>query len=151
MTERRKRGTETPRSSSEAATKRMKAVRSRDTAPEKALRSALHRLGLRFRVNQPVVGVRRKADVVFRKARVAVFIDGCFWHGCPLHASWPKANAEFWRTKIEANRTRDVKTDRDLIAAGWTPIRVWEHECVEAAATRVGAIVRAIESSSYMR
>ncbi len=87
----RRRGRPTP--SSEAAEKRMKAQRTRDTAAELAVRSALHRLGLRFRVNRPVVGLRRRADVVFPTEKVAVFIDGCFWHGCPLHATWPKANA----------------------------------------------------------
>lgn len=125
--------------SSDAAARRMRAVRTRDTAPELALRSALHRLGLRFRVDQPVVGTRRRADIVFRKARVAVFVDGCFWHGCPLHATWPKANAEFWRTKIQANRARDSATDHALQEAGWTSVRVWEHDSESEAVGRVTA------------
>ncbi|WP_235216671.1 very short patch repair endonuclease [Archangium violaceum] len=126
-----------PPPSSQAAEQRMKAQRSKDTAAELAVRSALHRLGLRFRVNRPVVGQRRKADVVFPSERVAVFIDGCFWHGCPLHATWPKANADFWRAKIEANKARDEATDQALRTAGWSAIRVWEHEDAQGAALRI--------------
>ena len=127
-----------PAASSPAAEKRMKATRRRDTAPELAIRSALHRAGLRYRVDKaPLPGVRRRADVVFAAARVAVYVDGCFWHGCPLHATWPKANAEFWRRKIEANRARDADTDAALAAAGWEVIRVWEHENPGEAAFRV--------------
>lgn len=85
--------------------------RARDTSTELALRRELHRLGLRYRVHrQPLPEVRREADVVFGPSRVAVFVDGCFWHGCPDHATLPRSNAEFWRTKIEGNRTRDADT-----------------------------------------
>src|SRR5256885_1906165 len=98
--------------SSEFASKRMRATGQRDTRPEKALRSELHRLGLRYRVDvAPVAGLRRRADVVFVKQRVAVFLDGCFWHGCPQHMTWPNANGAWWRTKIEGNRSRDGHTD----------------------------------------
>src|SRR4051794_19437376 len=91
--------------SSPSVSARMSRTRGRDTGPELALRSELHKRGLRFRVDRPVLqGDRRRADVVFTRARVAVFIDGCFWHGCPEHATWPKANASFWREKIKANR-----------------------------------------------
>ncbi|GAA4433397.1 very short patch repair endonuclease [Actinokineospora soli] len=122
----------------DAVRKRMSDQKSRDTGTELALRRALHALGLRYRVHQrPVPGVRREADVVFTRARVAVFVDGCFWHGCPDHATWPKNNAEFWRTKIEANRTRDRDTDARLAAQGWRVVRVWEHEDPTTAATRV--------------
>ena len=101
----------------------------RDTKPEIEIRRLLYARGLRYRVDQPVLeGVRRRADLVFRTARVAVFIDGCFWHGCPEHATWPKHNAEFWREKIEANRQRDRDTDRRLIEEGWRVVRVWEHQ-----------------------
>jgi len=86
--------------------------------------------------------VRRRADVVFGPARVAVFVDGCFWHGCPSHASWPKNNADFWREKIETNQRRDRDTDRRLAEAGWVVVRVWEHEDLEAAADRVERILR---------
>jgi DNA mismatch endonuclease (patch repair protein) len=117
---------------------RMSWQKSRNTQVEIALRRALHAAGLRYRVHRrPVKGVRREADIVFGPARVAVFVDGCFWHGCPEHATWPKNNAEFWRTKIEGNRSRDLDTDARLAEAGWLAVRVWEHETVEAAAARV--------------
>jgi DNA mismatch endonuclease (patch repair protein) len=116
---------------------------SRNTLPEVALRSALHRMGLRFRVHvRPVPGVRREADVVFTRARVALFVDGCFWHGCPQHASWPKANARWWKAKIDANRARDRDTDARLGEAGWLVVRIWEHEAVDEAAARVAQLVR---------
>jgi DNA mismatch endonuclease (patch repair protein) len=127
----------------------MRATGRRDTAPEVALRSELHRLGLRYRVDKsPIRGVRRRADVVFGSARVAVFVDGCFWHGCPVHGTWPKRNATFWRDKIETNRLRDVDTDRRLEEVGWLSIRVWEHEDPAEAAARIAATVRARRSSS---
>jgi DNA mismatch endonuclease (patch repair protein) len=116
----------------------MVATRGRDTRPERELRSELHRLGLRFRVHRAVVpGVRREADVVFAAARLAVFVDGCFWHGCPDHGTMAKANAAFWREKIETNRQRDADTDARLRASGWRVLRVWEHEDARAAARRV--------------
>jgi DNA mismatch endonuclease (patch repair protein) len=121
----------------------MEHQRSRDTAAEMALRRRLHALGLRFRINRrPLPGTRRTADIVFGPARVAVFVDGCFWHGCPEHGTWPKTNAEWWRAKIEANRARDRDTDRRLAEAGWTILRIWEHEPPEVAAKRVAAAVR---------
>jgi DNA mismatch endonuclease (patch repair protein) len=128
----------------------MKAQRTRDTAAELAVRSALHRLGLRFKVNRPVIGLRRKADVVFPTEKVAVFIDGCFWHGCPLHATWPKANADFWRAKIEANKARDRATDETLEAAGWTVLRCWEHELPREVGQRVLAVITARRSASSL-
>ena len=115
---------------------------SRNTQPEMTLRSELHRRGLRFRVHhRPLRGVRREADVLFTKARVAVFVDGCFWHGCPQHASWPKANAEWWRAKIEANRARDEDTDRRLQDAGWLVVRVWTHDDPVAMAEEIEKLV----------
>jgi len=121
----------------------MKAAHREDTRPETQLRSHLHRLGLRFRIHQKLLdGVRRKADVVFASARIAVLVDGCFWHGCPQHATWPKENADFWRDKIETNRRRDADTDRRLAEAGWLVIRVWEHEEPAAAAARIAEAVR---------
>lgn len=120
----------------------MSKQKSRNTQIEIQLRKALFAAGLRYRVHRrPVKGVRREADIVFGSARVAVFVDGCFWHGCPKHATWPKNNAEFWRTKIETNRRRDLDTDARLADAGWLAVRVWEHETVDAAATRVHEIV----------
>ena len=132
-----------PPPSSEAARNRMKAARQRDTAAELALRSALHKRGLRYRLNvSPLHGIRCKVDVVFPKANVAVFVDGCFWHGCPVHGTWPKANAAFWREKIEKNRERDIETDKCLINAGWYVVRVWEHDDPEDVAEKIVKIVR---------
>lgn len=121
--------------SSPEASRRMARVRQRGTDVEIELRRALHALGLRYRLQVPLSRKpRRVADIVFIGARVAVFVDGCFWHGCPLHATWPKENAGFWRDKIEANRTRDADTTRRLRELGWEVIRVWSHEDpVEAA------------------
>lgn len=113
-----------------------------DTAPEVDLRRILFASGLRYRKDHPpVAGVRTRADLVFPGARVAVYVDGCFWHGCPEHATWPKNNAEFWRTKIETNRERDRRVGEALAAAGWLVVRVWEHESPVAAAERVRVIV----------
>ncbi|MBB4687363.1 DNA mismatch endonuclease (patch repair protein) [Amycolatopsis jiangsuensis] len=122
---------------------RMSKQKSRNTGIEVALRKVLHAAGLRYRVHRrPITGVRREADLVFGPARVAVFVDGCFWHGCPEHVTWPKNNADFWRTKIETNRRRDADTDLRLQAAGWQTVRIWEHETSEEAAARVVAAVR---------
>jgi DNA mismatch endonuclease (patch repair protein) len=99
-------------------------------------------MGLRFKVDAAVLpGVRRRADIVFAGQRVAVFVDGCFWHGCPIHGTWSKSNAEFWRNKIETNRTRDTDTNRRLAEAGWKVIRVWEHEPLDVAAPRIASAV----------
>jgi len=131
-----------PAPSSEAALKRMKAAKPKDTAPEKALRSALHRKGLRFRIDEKTVkDLNRKADIVFRSAKVAVFVDGCFWHGCPIHGTQAKANAEFWSFKIRQNQERDVDTTKRLEEAGWKVIRVWEHENPEKASEKIYKII----------
>jgi DNA mismatch endonuclease, patch repair protein len=125
------------------ASARMSRQARHDTGPELALRSELHRHGLRYRTHRrPVHGVRREADVVFSQARVAVFVDGCFWHGCPQHGTQPKRNATFWDEKILLNQVRDAETDSLLRAACWLPIRVWEHELAADAADRIEAIVR---------
>lgn len=122
----------------------MQSNKSRDTKPEKALRSAVHALGLRYRVSaKPLAGLRRTADMVFPTAKVAVFLDGCFWHGCPQHHTVASANAKFWADKVEGNRTRDRDTDERLAQAGWVSVRVWEHEDPVEAAARVREIVRA--------
>ena len=120
----------------------MSRQRTRDTAPEIALRSELHRRGLRFRVHvRPLAGLRREADIVFPRAKVAVFVDGCFWHGCPQHRTHPSRNAAFWFDKIEMNRVRDIETGQLLREAGWRSVRVWEHEPAGEAADRVEALV----------
>lgn len=122
----------------------MRANRSRDTRPELALRRLLHARGLRYRVNAVIErDVRSRADVLFRRARVAVFVDGCFWHGCPEHATTPRTNAEFWKAKFARNVARDRRLDTLLAERGWTVLRVWEHEAPAEAADRVEAAVRA--------
>ena len=121
----------------------MQSNKSRDTKPELALRSAVHARGLRYRVSaKPLAGVRRTADLVFPRAQVAVFLDGCFWHGCPEHHTVAAANASFWAEKVENNRARDRNTDERLAEAGWVSIRIWEHEDPQEAAGRVEEVVR---------
>ncbi|WP_068161078.1 very short patch repair endonuclease [Rhodococcus phenolicus] len=117
---------------------RMSRQRRRDTAPEVALRRELHRRGARFFVDRaPLPGLRRRADLVFPRRRVAVYVDGCFWHRCPVHATAPKNNAEWWSAKLTGNVARDRDTDARLAAAGWTVVRIWEHEDPVLAADRV--------------
>ncbi len=120
----------------------MQGCRGRDTSSELALRSAVHSLGLRYAVDvRPVPQVRRKADLTFRTERLAVYLDGCFWHGCPEHYTAPAAHADYWKTKLRGNRSRDTETDRILAAAGWTTLRFWEHEDPFQAASRVKAML----------
>lgn len=129
-----------PRASSNAARRRMESQRRRDTAPELALRRELHRRGLRFRVDAPVpAGSRRRADIVFTARLLAVFVDGCFWHGCDVHVRPAKTSADWWALKVAANKARDRETDALLLGRGWRVLRVWEHEDPEAAADRIVA------------
>jgi len=121
----------------------MQSNRPRDTIPEVVVRSALHMAGLRFRKHaRPLAYVRCEADLVFRKARLAVFIDGCFWHGCPEHATFPVTNGEWWAEKLSANRVRDRANDDLLQEKGWTVLRFWEHEAPEAVVRRVTQAIR---------
>ena len=121
----------------------MQSNKSRDTKPELALRRAVHGLGLRYRVSmRPLPKVRRTADLVFTKVKVAVFMDGCFWHGCPRHHTKSATNAAYWADKVERNRARDAETDALLGEAGWTVIRIWEHEDPSEAASRIADVVR---------
>lgn len=116
----------------------MQRQRRRDTKPEILLRQVLHRRGYRYFVDRaPLHGVRRRADLVFPRIRVAIYIDGCFWHSCPDHATIPKNNRDWWIAKLAGNVQRDRDNDDALAAAGWTVIRVWEHEPAELAADRV--------------
>ncbi|WP_315093604.1 very short patch repair endonuclease [uncultured Cellulomonas sp.] len=118
--------------------RRMARQARRDTAPEMHLRQALHAAGLRFRVDHPLPGMpRRRADVLLPKARIAVFVDGCFWHACPLHATSPTTNGDWWRAKLERNVERDRETDAYLVDSGWTVLRYWEHADMNAAAQEV--------------
>jgi DNA mismatch endonuclease (patch repair protein) len=131
-----------PAASSPEALRRMKRQARRNTKPEMALRRELHGLGLRYRIERKILpGVQRRADVAFIGARVAVFVDGCFWHSCPLHATRPKANADWWSEKLARNVTRDRDTDRQLEAAGWTVVRMWEHEDPAAVARQIKLLV----------
>lgn len=146
-----KRTMRTPRPSSEATSyardpavrARMQRQPTRDTAPELAVRRLLHAAGLRYRVDlAPVSGLRRRADLVFARIKVAVFVDGCFWHGCAAHGSRSsRTNPDYWKGKIARNQARDLDTNEQLRAAGWTVIRVWEHEDPADVARRIGLVV----------
>jgi DNA mismatch endonuclease, patch repair protein len=133
-----------PHPASPAATAIGKANRRVNTKPELAVRSALHRRGLRFRKDHRLQAneVRVRVDVVFSRRRVAVFIDGCFWHGCPEHQTVPKRNLDYWGPKLAANKTRDERVNRALRAEGWEVIRVWEHEDPEIAAEQIEDVVK---------
>lgn len=122
---------------------RMQVQRVRDTSPELAVRRLLHAAGLRFRVDRaPLPNLRRRADIVFGPSRVAVFIDGCFWHGCPEHGRRPVANSTYWSEKLSRNQARDADTDLQLAVAGWRVVRAWEHEPPAEVAARVAETVR---------
>src|SRR4051812_30897719 len=108
------------------------------TLPEMSLRRLLHARGLRYRVGWPVPGLRRRTiDIAFTKARVAVYVHGCFWHGCPQHGTSPQANSVWWHDKLERNRARDEDTRRHLAQLGWTTVEIWEHQPAEEALQRV--------------
>lgn len=129
---------------------RMSRQARRDTSPELALRRELHRRGLRYRIEYPIPGIpRRRADIAFTRARVAVFVDGCFWHACPRHGTWPKRNDSWWAAKLEANVARDAQTDNHLAAVGWSVVRIWEHEAAVDAADRVQAAVNGGPPGSF--
>lgn len=114
----------------------------RDTKPEIELRRRLHRLGYRYRVNSPLPGMpRRRADITFSGKRVAVFVDGCFWHGCPEHGTSPRNNGAWWAEKLQKNVDRDRETDAYLRDSGWTVVRIWEHEDPDEALRRVVGVL----------
>lgn len=131
-----------PPASSELIRLRMQTTKRRDTKPELLLRSELDRHGLRYAVDHTVDGTRRRADIVFKGARVAVYVDGCYWHGCPSHGTLPKSNGQSWKEKFAANRSRDADTDLRLARAGWTVMRFWEHDDPVEAAAKVAVVVR---------
>src|SRR4030081_1586226 len=109
---------------------------------EQAVRSGLHDQGLRFRIHYPVPNYpRRTIDIAFTRLRIAIFLDGCFWHGCPAHGTSPKRNAEFWASKIQLNKERDLLTDTLLKNGGWRVLRIWEHEGAEAAIDRIHSLI----------
>lgn len=130
--------------SSAANRKSMQGNRSRDTTPELAVRRLLHASGLRYRVDRrPLNGLRRRADIIFGPAKVAVFIDGCYWHGCPQHYVPPRTNSGYWSPKISGNIARDRDTDARLTATGWLVLRFWEHQPAEDCASQIAAAVLA--------
>lgn len=132
--------------------RRMSVVRKRDNHPEMAVRRLLHAAGLRYRVAWPVPGQRRRTiDIAFTRRRLAVYIDGCFWHGCPLHGTSPKANASWWAEKIAANRARDADVTAQLQSLGWTVLRFWEHEDPAAVAAAIADAVRSVATGERDR
>ncbi len=138
-----------PGASTAAISLRMSRARRRDTAPEIALRKLLHARGLRYRVAYPVPGQRRRTiDIAFTRQKLAVFVDGCFWHGCPEHGTSPRANSEWWRRKLEANHARDLDTDAMLRDRGWTVLRIWEHEEADRAAAKVRTVLAGSQDSA---
>jgi len=121
----------------------MSRQRTRDTDAEIALRRILHARGLRYRVNHPLPGLpRRRADLTFPTQRVVVFVDGCFWHGCPQHRTWPKRNEQWWAAKLRGNVERDRETDEHMASLGWQVLRIWEHVAPEVAADMVIATLQ---------
>ncbi len=132
-----------PSPSDVSVASRMSRQARRDTKPELALRRELHKRGLRYRVDWPLPGMpRRRADIAFTSKRVAVFVDGCYWHSCPEHKTQPSNNADWWTTKLARNVERDRDTDAHLVGLGWRVLRIWEHEDSQGAADRVEAAVR---------
>jgi DNA mismatch endonuclease (patch repair protein) len=129
-----------PRALSRVVSKAMRSMPTRDSGPEISLRQAIHRHGLRYALHAGDLPGR--PDIVFRSAKVAVFVDGCFWHGCPRHAVLPRNNRSWWRRKITANRSRDRRNDRSLRAVNWLPMHVWEHCDMNVAAIRIAETVR---------
>ncbi|MFJ7771462.1 very short patch repair endonuclease [Streptomyces sp. NPDC097107] len=128
--------------SSAARRRNMQAIRSRDTKPEILIRRLVHATGLRYRVAaRPEPDLRRTADMVFRSAKVAVFVDGCYWHGCPEHYVPPKTNSGYWSEKVVRNVKRDRDTDERLREAGWLVLRFWEHEPSDACADKIAVTV----------
>lgn len=130
----------------------MRATRQRDTPLELRLRSSLYRLGLRYRIHRRIItNLSRTADIVFARARVAVFVDGCFWHGCTTHGSMPKTNRKWWSQKIDSNRRRDLDTVMRLNLMGWEAVRVWEHEDPDRAALRIALLVSSKNAAELRR
>lgn len=130
--------------SSEGTRRSMQGNRRTDTKPEVLLRSALHEAGFRFRKDHrlDLDGMRFRPDIVFTRAKVAVFVDGCFWHSCPIHGTQPKLNDDYWTPKLARNRQRDRDQDAALLANGWVSVRVWEHDSIAEALECVTAAVR---------
>lgn len=136
-----------PPASSAHVELRMKQQLRRDTKPEMAVRQQLHALGIRYRVDVRLEpDLRTRGDIAWRGLRLAVFIDGCFWHGCPIHATGPKANADWWREKLDANIIRDRRAADALRDRGWTVLRFWEHDAPEAIAAEISRSLEQLRS-----
>lgn len=121
----------------------MRAQKERDTSPEMLIRRQLHAVGLRYRLHRRIPGTRREIDIALVQYRIAVFVDGCFWHGCPEHGTLPKTNRAWWQRKLATNRSRDIDTNARLAESGWTVVRIWEHEDPGRAAISLIATVDA--------
>ena len=121
----------------------MQAIASRDTLPERLIRSALHGRGYRYRVNyRPEPEVRTTLDIAFTRLKVGVYVDGCFWHSCPEHGHLPKTRTIWWRKKLRATVVRDRRNTRALENRGWTIVRIWEHETLDRAVARIELALR---------
>ena len=120
----------------------MRRVRNRDTAPELLLRTGLWSAGFRYRLHLAIEGAR--PDLVFAGAEAVVFVDGCFWHGCPDHYSAPASNVSFWQKKLQSNRRRDVRNNQRLSDAGWLVLRIWECEIESAPDKAVRRVSRVL-------
>ena len=132
-----------PKSRTRAVRNVMKANRGVDTKPELRLRSQIHKSGLRYAIDvRPESDINRRADLVFRSAKVAVFVHGCFWHGCPKHHKLPKSNKKYWAQKVRRNRERDQETQRLLRKRGWKVLVFWEHESVDSCAVKTFQTVK---------
>ena len=132
----------TPKSRSIAVRNVMQANRGVDTGPEIRLRSLVHKAGLRYAIDvRPEADINRRADLVFRAAKVAVFVNGCFWHGCPKHYSSPKSNKRYWSEKVRRNRERDIETRFLLKRRGWRVLVFWEHQPAQSCGERVVSVV----------
>lgn len=141
-----------PKSTTHGVRQTMKANRRRDTKAELAVRRRLHQAGARYRVDfaPDSRDKRRKADIVFTRAKIAVYIDGCFWHGCPDHFIEPKSNLDYWRPKIEGNKRRDLETTASLVDLGWQVLRFWEHEDPDGIVRRILHILASRDASHPM-
>lgn len=132
-----------PQAASALTHRKMAAVGRKDTPQEVAIRKELFRLGCRYKLHfRPLKDFRWTADIAFTKPKLLVFVDGCFWHGCPIHGSLPKTNREWWTAKIGRNVERDAEATRVLTARGWTVMRVWSHEAPSEAAKRIVQVLR---------
>jgi DNA mismatch endonuclease (patch repair protein) len=128
-----------PKPSSANASAAMRGNRKNETKPEVAIRRLVHAIGFRYRIGAQIAlgDLRIRPDIVLRRARLAVFVDGCFWHGCPTHGTKPRSNSDYWAKKIGRNRDRDRRNDRALRAAEWTVVRIWEHDDPSDAIARI--------------